>query len=107
MHELLRVLGVTKQALNGPLRDLYAQRLITWERDPDDARVKRLSLTRAGRALEARLSNLQRGQFRTVFGAGGPADADGWMAVMRRLAESESKRSGRVLPSGSLPPPSR
>ena len=29
---LLRTLGVTKQALNGPLRDLYAQKLITFTR---------------------------------------------------------------------------
>ena len=46
--ELLRTLGVSKQALNGPLRDLYAQKLITYSRSADDARVKHLSLTTEG-----------------------------------------------------------
>ena len=59
---LLRTLGVTKQALNGPLRDLYAQKLITFTRAATDARVKQLSLTPEGRKLEGRLSALQRAQ---------------------------------------------
>ncbi len=98
VQEVLRTLGVTKQSLNGPLRDLYAQKLIGWDRDVVDARVKRLSLTRAGRALEARLSSLQRSQFDQVFGAGTAAEQAGWQAIMRRLAEGELQRSGRVLP---------
>jgi len=75
VSQLLRTLGVSKQALNGPLRDLYAQKLITYARAPDDARVKHLSLTSEGRKLEGRLSALQRAQFATVFdveGRGGP-----------------------------------
>src|SRR5690349_15152724 len=66
VSELLRTLGVSKQALSGPLRDLYAQKLITFDRAPDDARVKHLSLTREGRKLEARLAALQRAQFAAI-----------------------------------------
>ena len=41
--ELLRTLAVSKQSLNGPLRDLKAQDLIAWERDEGDARVRRMN----------------------------------------------------------------
>lgn len=86
---LLRTLGVSKQALNGPLRDLYAQKLITWTRSGSDARVKLLSLTPEGRKLEGRLSALQRAQFAAIFEAEGPAAEAAWRAVMRRLASTE------------------
>jgi DNA-binding MarR family transcriptional regulator len=95
--ELLRTLAVSKQSLNGPLRDLKAQDLIAWERDEGDARVRRLSLTRDGRNLEARLSALQRRHFAAIFGAGTAADEAGWRAVMRRLALEELSTSGREL----------
>jgi DNA-binding MarR family transcriptional regulator len=95
--ELLRTLAVSKQSLNGPLRDLKAQDLIAWERDEGDARVRRLSLTAAGRALEVKLSTLQRRQFRAIFAAAGAADEAGWRAVMALLAEAEMHRSGRDL----------
>jgi len=85
---LLRTLGVTKQALNGPLRDLYAQKLITFTRSTTDARVKHLSLTNEGRKLEGRLSALQRAQFEAIFEAEGPAAEAAWRSVMRRLAET-------------------
>ena len=96
--ELLRTLGVTKQSLNGPLRDLYAQQLITFARAPTDARVKHLSLTPAGRKLEGRLSALQRVQFAAVFEAVGRDAEAAWRDAMARLAAPELKRSGHRLP---------
>jgi len=98
VSQLLRTLGVSKQALNGPLRDLYAQKLITYTRAPDDARVKNLTLTSEGRKLEARLSALQRAQFAAVFEAEGAAAEEAWSAVMRRLAAPEIDQSGYQLP---------
>ena len=95
--ELLRTLAVSKQSLSGPLRDLKAQDLIAWERDEGDARVRRLSLTRDGRKLEARLSVLQRRHFAAIFGAGTGADEAGWRAVMVRLAKAELAASGREI----------
>ena len=95
--ELLRTLAVSKQSLNGPLRDLKAQDLIAWERDEGDARVRRLSLTRNGRRLEARLSVLQRRHFAAIFGAGTAAAEAGWRVVMARLAEAERAVSGREI----------
>ena len=87
--DVLRTLGVSKQALSGPLRDLYAQKLITYVRGADDARVKRLSLTTEGRKLEGRLAALQRAQFAAVFEAEGAQAEAAWRAIMRRLGAHE------------------
>ena len=87
--DVLRTLGVSKQALSGPLRDLYAQKLITYSRGADDARVKHLSLTPAGRKLEGRLAALQRAQFAAVFDTEGAAAEAAWRAIMRRLGARE------------------
>lgn len=96
--EIQRTLAVTKQALAAPLRDLKAQGLVAWTRDEGDARVRRLTLTPPGRALEARLSALQRRHFAAIFSAGTPGDEAGWRAVMRRLAAAELAASGRDPP---------
>jgi len=100
VNELLRTLAVSKQALNGPLRDLYAQQLIAFERATEDARVKRLTLTPAGKRLEGRLSALQRQQFEAVFAAAGATAEVGWRAAMVVLAAPELDRAGRLLPRG-------
>ena len=94
VNELLRVLAVSKQAGNGPLRDLYAQQLLTFARDEADARVKRLQLTPAGRRLEGRLSALQRQQFAAIFAAAGEEAERGWRGVMRTLAAAGLEKSG-------------
>ena len=86
--DLRRTLGVSKQALAGPLRDLYAQKLITYSRGAD-ARVKHLSLTAEGRKLEGRLAALQRAQFAAVFEAEGAQAEAAWRAIMRRLGATE------------------
>jgi len=99
--DVLRTLGVSKQALSGPLRDLYAQRLITYSRSADDARVKHLSLTTDGRKLEGRLAALQRAQFAAVFDADGPAAEAAWRSIMRRLAACELAQAG--FPIGESP----
>jgi DNA-binding MarR family transcriptional regulator len=99
--DLRRTLGVSKQALSGPLRDLYAQKLITYTRAPGDARVKHLSLTPEGRKLEGKLSALQRAQFAAVFEAEGEAAEAAWRAVMRRLAARELEHAQYALPGES------
>ena len=97
VNELLRVLGVSKQAANGPLRDLYAQQLLTFTRDAADARVKRLALTPAGRRLEGRLSALQRQQFAAIFTAAGSDAEAAWRIAMRELAAPEIARAKYTL----------
>lgn len=98
VSELLQALAVSKQALAGPLRDLYAQQLIRYERGVPDARVKRLALTDAGRKLEARLAAQQRQAFEAAFVVAGAAAEAGWRDVMRRLAADAMRRAGRPSP---------
>lgn len=95
--ELRRTLAVSKQALAAPLRDLKRQDLIAQRTDRDDARMRRIELTPSGRALERRLSRLQRRQFARVFAAAGARDEAAWRSVMHRLAREELDASGREL----------
>jgi DNA-binding MarR family transcriptional regulator len=80
---LLRTLGVTKQALHSPLRQLIAMNLIQDSPDATDKRGKCLTLTAEGAKLEAALSGAQRKLLANVFD-----HADGesaWRAVMSQL----------------------
>jgi DNA-binding MarR family transcriptional regulator len=104
VSELLRALGVSKQALAGPLRDLAAQALVRFERGAADARVKHVVLTEAGCRLEARLAARQRQAFAQAFAAAGAQAEGGWRAVMAVLAADAMRRAGIDFPVPPLPP---
>ncbi|NML25129.1 MarR family winged helix-turn-helix transcriptional regulator [Zoogloea dura] len=87
--ELLGTLGVTKQALNAPLRQLQEAGLVVASVGEHDRRMRRLELTGAGVALEAELSGTQLAMLADVFEAAGGEGGEGeaaWRAVMTRLA---------------------
>jgi DNA-binding MarR family transcriptional regulator len=84
---LLDLLAVSKQALNAPLRQLMEMDLVGVEASPDDRRVKRLSLTEAGRKLEAELTEAQTRHLRAAFERTGPDATAGWKAVMGELID--------------------
>lgn len=94
VSELRATLGVTKQAMNAPLRELTERRLVAERVDDTDRRSKHLHLTARGRALEDRLSGEQRELFARVFRKAGKDDERAWREVMRLLA-SEASRSSR------------
>jgi len=87
VNALLATLGVSKQALNAPLRQLIEMKLVAVEIAPHDRRVKQLSLTEDGRLLEEQLTSIQTRHLASAFAAAGDAAADGWSAVMRALPE--------------------
>lgn len=87
VNELLETLGVSKQALHGPLRQLAAAGLVQIAADPDDRRGRRLSLTKTGKALEAKLSATQRDVLARAFRSQGAGAEAGWRAIMAKLAE--------------------
>ena len=87
VNALLAILEVSKQALNGPLRQLVEMDLVAMRIAGHDRRVKELRLTYEGEKLEARLSGTQRKQLAEVFEAAGPNAEAGWRQVMRRLAQ--------------------
>lgn len=84
---LLEILGVSKQALNAPLRQLLAHSLIVAANAPADRRAKQLRLTEAGRRLERALSGEQRRRYQAVFGAVGPEKEAAWREIMGLLAD--------------------
>lgn len=85
--ELLGTLGVTKQALNAPLRQLQEAGLVVASVGQHDRRMRRLELTAAGVELEAELSGTQLAMLAEVFeGAEGNGSEAAWRAVMTRLA---------------------
>jgi DNA-binding MarR family transcriptional regulator len=84
---LLDLLVVSKQALNAPLRQLMEMGLVAAEAGAQDRRVRHLSLTPAGRKLEAELTEAQTRHLKAAFGRAG-ADAEaGWRAVMGELVK--------------------
>lgn len=83
---LLGVLGVSKQALNAPLRQLVEVGLVSTEAGTHDRRAKHLRLSEAGAALEAELSGTQMALLDALFSGSGPADEAAWRGLMARLA---------------------
>lgn len=89
VNALLRILGVSKQALNGPLRTLQESGLIAAMQDQHDRRIKRLTLSQSGMELESRLSESQRQLMAGVFQQAGVQAEQQWRAIMAQLAHTQ------------------
>jgi DNA-binding MarR family transcriptional regulator len=87
VNELLAMLGVSKQSLNVPLRQLTELGLIESKADPLDRRIKRLSLTQEGLCLEKKLSGDQRQRFAKAFEIVGREGEATWHQIMKLVAE--------------------
>ena len=85
--DLLDLLQVTKQSLNRPLRALLTAGLVDSRDDERDGRVRRLTLSREGAALERRLTGMQHRRFATVFERVGKDREQAWRDVMRHLGD--------------------
>ncbi len=94
--DLVAALGVTKQAVNGPLRQLVEQRLIGARTAADDARRRLLNLTAAGHRFEAQLTGDQHRRLRSAFGRAGGAKVRAWHEVMRVIAAAPVRGAQRV-----------
>jgi len=88
VNELLEVMGVSKQYLNRPLRQLTEAGYVNVKADINDKRVKRISLSDKGEKLEFELSDDQRRRFESVFKEAGPVAEAGWRQVMSLLISS-------------------
>ena len=58
--DVVGLLGVTKQAVHRPIRQLCDAELLTIEQGDDDRRTRSLQLTRKGRRFERRLESLRK-----------------------------------------------
>lgn len=87
VNRLLATLGVSKQALNAPLRRLIDARLVAARAAEHDRRVKQLKLTAEGERLEAQLTGTQMQHLAEVFAAAGSEAETRWRALMRLMAQ--------------------
>lgn len=87
VNTLLARLGTSKQALNKPLRELQQKGLIIANTASHDRRVKCLTLSDAGKALEEQLSGSQRVLLNKAFAQSPEAEA-GWRTIMTILASA-------------------
>ena len=87
VSELLTRLGVTKQALNIPLRQLVEMQLVDSAPAADDKRKRLLALTPEGAKLEQKLRQEQIRTLQAVFGEVGEEAVAGWLRVNQALAE--------------------
>lgn len=87
VNELLAILGVSKQALNAPLRQLVEMKLLSNNAADHDRRIKKIHLTEEGRKLEAQLTQTQMKQLENVFQQTGGKSAQTWLTIMSAIAE--------------------
>lgn len=86
MKELLGYLGVSKQALNTPLRQLMEMHLVQSEAAADDKRKRLLGFTAEGARLEQALRREQARLLQRVFAEVGEDAVQGWLKVNLALA---------------------
>ncbi|MBU6958405.1 MarR family transcriptional regulator [Pseudomonas sp. CVAP len=87
VKELLALLGVSKQALNIPLRQLVEMHLVDSVASATDKRKRLLELTVDGARFEESLRREQVKLLERVFAEAGEAAVDGWLAVNKALAD--------------------
>ncbi|TLP70411.1 MarR family transcriptional regulator [Pseudomonas nitroreducens] len=91
VSELLSALGVTKQELNVPLRQLLERDLIRSEACDNDKRRRLLELTAEGGKLEKALRQEQGRLLQRAFDEAGEDAVRGWLAVNQAIAWSQDE----------------
>lgn len=89
VKELLALLGVTKQALSIPLRQLVEMHLVNSVASENDKRKRLLELTDAGARFEQSLRREQVKLLERVFAEAGEAAVNGWLAVNLALGKTQ------------------
>ncbi|MNN82581.1 MarR family protein [compost metagenome] len=89
VKELLALLGVSKQALNMPLRQLLEMHLVESVASETDKRKRLLELTDEGTRFEQSLRREQVKLLERVFAEAGETAVNGWLAVNLALGKSQ------------------
>lgn len=89
VKELLELLGVSKQALNMPLRQLMEMHLVDSVASQTDKRKRLLGLTAEGERLEQALRREQVKLLERVFAEAGEEAVNGWLAVNLALGKAQ------------------
>ncbi|MHB0804626.1 MarR family winged helix-turn-helix transcriptional regulator [Stutzerimonas nitrititolerans] len=85
VKQLLGYLGVSKQALNTPLRQLIEMHLVESLTAEEDKRKRMLRFTREGAKLEQALRREQIRLIEKAFNEVGEEAVSGWLAVNQAL----------------------
>ncbi len=88
ISELLTYLGVSKQALNIPLRQLLEMGLAQTSTASDDKRKRQLSLTLEGAKLEQALRKEQTRLLQAALDKAGGEAMQGWLSFNQALGQS-------------------
>jgi DNA-binding MarR family transcriptional regulator len=92
IKQLLGYLGVSKQALSTPLRQLLEMHLVESLTAEDDKRKRLLGFTAEGAKLERALRREQAKLLQRAFAEAGEPAVDGWLAV--NLALGKGRQAG-------------
>lgn len=85
--ELARGLGITRQALHRPLKDLLDKGLLNSRVSAQSGRERTLTVTAKGKRIEQQASNAQLQLLDGIFTKLGKDAKAGWVNVMAALAE--------------------
>ena len=88
VKELLILLGVSKQALNTPLRQLIEMDLVRSVAPETDKRKRLLELTADGVRFEKTLRREQVKLLQRVFAQAGEDAVNGWLTINQALGQS-------------------
>lgn len=86
------LLGITKQAVHAPLKELVDAGLVLVARPEEDRRRKTLTLTATGARFERHLARLQSAVFAEAFEECGERAVAGWREVMDTLGAGRRLR---------------
>lgn len=95
VSELLQELGVSKQALNTPLRQLIEMGLVSSDPAADDKRKRLLALSAEGDKLERALRREQLRLLQQAYDAAGEAAIASWHAVNEALSNRPSRPAAK------------
>jgi DNA-binding MarR family transcriptional regulator len=88
---LLAILRITKQSLARVLNALVDQGYVAQAPGFEDRRLRLLSLTEKGEALERRLFEAQRDRIAQAYRVAGPQAVQGFRAVMRAMMDQGAR----------------
>jgi DNA-binding MarR family transcriptional regulator len=92
VSELLGMLRITKQSLSRVLGELVEQGFISSRPGPSDRRRRMLELTETGRALESRLSTVQRACIARAYREAGGEAVAGFRKVLLGILNADDRK---------------
>jgi DNA-binding MarR family transcriptional regulator len=91
VSDLLAILRITKQSLARVLNVLVDEGLVAQAAGFEDRRLRLLTLTEKGAALERRLFDAQREKLSKAYRSAGPQAVQGFRAIMRAIMDNGAR----------------